>query len=144
MVINTKYFGEVEIDEDRIIDFNEGIFGFENESGFVILNMFELEDFACLQSLRNKNTAFIVIKPWHMFSDYEVNISNHLLKDINIKEEKEVALYNIVSITGDIKEATANLLAPIIINIEQKKGKQYILKDDIYHTRHQIFTQEKV
>ena len=144
MLINTKFFDEVEIDEKSVLQFKDGIFGFESEKEFVVLNLFQMEDFACLQSITEENVAFVLVKPWKFYPDYDALIPNEELKDIFVKDEKQVALYNIVTITDEVKNATANLLAPIVINIDKMQGKQYVLREDIYHTRHQIFNQEKV
>ena len=142
MNIQTNFFGETEINEENIIKFNDGVLGFENNRNYVVLNLFDNDSFVCLQSTTNSSTAFILVKPWDFFDDYEVNIPNEDLEEIDIKNEGELVLYNIVSIPNDLKEATANLLAPVVININKREGKQYVLKEDKYSTKHYIFPRE--
>jgi len=142
MNIQTKFFGETEINEESIINFSDGVLGFENNKNYIILNLFDNNSFVCLQSTTDSNTAFIMVKPWDFFADYEANIPNEDLNEIDIKNQEEIALYSIVSIPNDLKEATANLLAPVVININKKEGKQYVLREEKYSTKHFIFPRE--
>ncbi|MBN2258972.1 MAG: flagellar assembly protein FliW [Clostridiales bacterium] len=143
MNIQTKFFGEVEINQDNVLNFKEGILGFEDNKQYILLNLFETQSFTCLQSITDDKIAFILVKPWDFFPDYAIDISDEELNEINIKNEKEIALYNIVSIPNDLKQSTANLLAPIVINIEKKDGKQYVLREDKYTVKHFIFPREE-
>ena len=62
---------------------------------------------------------------------------------LNIKDEKDVAVYSIVVVPKDVKKMTANLLGPIIINVKERLGKQVILDDPRYTTKHYIFPQRE-
>ncbi len=144
MKINTKFFGEVAIEKDSILSFDEGLLGFEEHKQFALLELFEMDDFVALQSLSDEKISFILLKPWNFFNNYDIRISDKDLEEIQIEDKKQVAVYNVVTIPEAFNEATANLLAPILINIDKKKGKQYVLKEDVYTTRHRIFSEEKV
>ena len=143
MIIQTKYLGEVEISEEQILHFPKGVLGFENHHDFVILDIFENHHFKILQSLKHPEIAFFIINPWDFFKDYEVDIPDEELAKIDILPNKEnnFALFNIVTLGQTFKESTANLLAPIIINLNNKKGKQFILNDQNYTTKHKLFPQ---
>ena len=143
MIIQTKYLGEVEISEEQILHFPKGVLGFENHYDFVILDIFENHHFKILQSLKHPEIAFFIINPWDFFKDYEVDIPDEELAKIDILPNKEnnFALFNIVTLGQIFKESTANLLAPIIINLDSKKGKQFILNDQNYTTKHKLFPQ---
>lgn len=140
MKINTTNFGEIEISEDNIIEFKDGIPGFEDEKKFtIILNEDPENPFHYLQSVENGELSFIIINPFEIFPNYDFNISDTVKDKLNIKNEKQVVVYTIVVIPEDIEKMTTNLQGPIVINIDEKKGKQVILDDIRYNTKHLIF-----
>ena len=144
MKINTRFFDEITIDAESILQFDDGMLGFEDHKEFALLELFEMDDFVALQSLKDEGVAFILVKPWNFFETYNIQIPDSELESIQIDSEKQIALYNVVTIPESFNDATANLLAPIVINIDKRKGKQYVLSDDAYATRHRIFPEEKV
>lgn len=137
--INTKNFGEIEIKKSEIINFEDGIPGFEYLNQFIIIKQ---EDFIIdwLQCIE-EDVIFPVINPFLVNKEYEFKIPDNIIKKLNIENKEEVLVYTIVVIPEDIKEMRTNLQAPIIINNKNKKGKQLIL-DDRYPLRYRIF--EKV
>lgn len=143
MIINTEIFGEIQIDEEKIITFPEGLLGFEDEKRFAIINTEEEKSqFLWLQSIDNLELAFVIINPFFAFPDYELIIPERVQEKLKIKDEKDVAIYSIVVVPEDMEKMTANLLGPIIININKKLGKQVILDDDRYSTKHFVFQQK--
>ncbi|GFN35864.1 flagellar assembly protein FliW [Tepidimicrobium xylanilyticum] len=144
MLLHTKHFGEIEINEERIIDFPEGILGFEDEKQFVIINNEDEENpFQWLQSVANPDLAFVIINPFFVYPNYEIVIPETAQEKLKLKDEKDVAVYSIVVVPEDIEKMTANLLGPIIINTKEKLGKQVVLDDDRYTTKHFVFRQNK-
>lgn len=142
MKLHTKNFGEIEIDEQKIIDFPEGLLGFEEEKQFVIINAEDEESpFQWLQSVTNPDLAFVIINPFFVYPNYDIIIPKTAQKKLKIKEQKDVSLYSIVVVPENIEKMTANLLGPIIININEKLGKQVILDDNKYSTKHYVFKQ---
>ncbi|HHV47142.1 MAG TPA: flagellar assembly protein FliW [Tissierellia bacterium] len=142
MKLLTKHFGELDIDEDKIITFPEGLPGFEQEREFIIINNEDDENpFQWMQSVSNPDLAFVIINPFHVFPDYEIDIPENVQKKLMINDEREVAIYSIVVVPKDLYNMTVNLLGPIIININKRIGKQVILEDSRYTTKHYIFKQ---
>lgn len=142
MKLNTKNFGEIEIDNQKIIHFPEGIPGFEDERQFVIINTEDEENpFGWLQSVTNPDLAFVIINPFFAYPNYDIIIPETAQKKLKINDEKDVVVFSIVVVPEDMEKMTANLLGPIIININEKLGKQVILDDDRYSTKHYIFQQ---
>lgn len=142
MNIDTKYLGEVEISEEQIIIFPNGLLGFESSREFVLLDVPENPSFKFLQDIKNSYISFLLINPWDFFKDYDVELPDEeLMKiDINPKVENDMTtVYTIVTIGQSFKSSTSNLLAPIVINISNKKGRQFILNDSKYTTRHTLF-----
>ena len=144
MKITTKYLGEVTIDKKDIINFKSGILGFEEEKEFVLLGVPNDELFGFLQSIHNSNIAFLLINPWDFFLDYDIEIPDEDLAKIGIhsNEEGQMAVYTIITLGETLKTSTTNLLAPIIINVKDNTGKQFILNDTNYTTKHKLFPQE--
>ncbi|WP_069650366.1 flagellar assembly protein FliW [Caloranaerobacter ferrireducens] len=139
MKLNTKHFGEIEIDEDSIITFSDGLLAFEEQKRFVIINNPDEEiPFKWLQSIDNPNLAFVIINPFLFKKDYEIDIPQSVIDKLDIKEEKDILVYSIVVVPEDITKMTANLVGPIIINSKNKLGKQIILEDSRYTTKHLI------
>jgi len=137
--IQTSYFGEVEIDEKDILNFPKGILAFEEFNKFVIINSTEEElPFSWLQSIDEKDVAFIMIDPFLFKKDYEVDLSEKVIEELDIESESDVAIYTFLVIPEQVDQMTANLTGPIVININKNLGKQVVLEDKRYHTRHKI------
>lgn len=138
MKINTAYFGQVEIEDSEIINFPEGLPAFEHLKQFIILDAEEEIAFRWLQSLEDENIAFVIINPFLFKFDYEFKLSDHVLEKLKIESEADVAVYSIVVIPEKMEDITANLLAPVVINVREKLGKQIVLENTAYHTKHKI------
>ena len=144
MKLDTKHFGEIEIDEEKIISFPEGIPGFEDQKRFVIINNHDSENpFDWLQAVDKGNLSFVVINPFLVKPDYDFVLSQSVEEKLKIENEKDVAVYTIAVIPEDIKKITINLLGPVIINVKEKLGKQIILNDERYSTKYYIFGQDQ-
>lgn len=139
MKLNTKHFGQIEVDENSIITFPDGLLAFEDQKRFVIINNPDEEiPFKWLQSIDNPDLAFVIINPFLFKKDYEFDIPQNIIEKLEIKEEKDVLVYSIVVVPEDITKMTANLAGPIIINSKNRLGKQIILEDKRYTTKHLI------
>lgn len=141
MIIRTKYFDEVDIDESTIITFSEGVPSFEDQKRFVLLDFLDNLPFKCLQSIDRFEVSFILVNPWDFFEDYNINIDDSELEIFNDKDMKNYLVYNIVNFRND--SITANLLAPVLINIKSMQGKQFILYKSGYTTKHVLKPIEK-
>jgi flagellar assembly factor FliW len=129
MKIRTKFYGELEIAEEEIICFPNGLPGFENDDQFIYIHQ-DQAVFGCLQSCKNPDTAFVVISPFTICPDYNFELPDEKAKELGISKTEEVLLLSIVTIPqGKPNDATVNLQAPIVINTTEKKGAQIILTD---------------
>lgn len=135
MKIETRLFGEVDIDEKSIIIFEKGIPGFEKFSKFVMLDI-EESLMKCLQSIEDKNMCLVIINPFDYFKDYEINLSTEEISRLQIAKEEDVSVFNVLNIKED--KITANMLAPIVINVLKKLGMQIILQESNYNIRQEI------
>ena len=112
--------------------FEKGIPGFESYNYFNINAIESNEKFYSIVSKEDSNIGFISISPFEIKNDYEIDLDDELVKELDIKEEKDVLVLCLITLGKTLKDSTANLKAPIIINIKNNRGKQLILQDDKY------------
>lgn len=141
MQIATKHLGTVEINENEIIDFEEGIPGFLEYKRFICVPL-EMElPFYTLQSIDEEEVAFIVLNPFVFKKDYEFELSTEILGQLEIKRLEQVEVYSILFIPEEMENMTANLKAPVVINRDSLKGMQVILQQEMYPIKHFVFEQ---
>ncbi|OZI10890.1 flagellar assembly protein FliW [Bacillaceae bacterium SAS-127] len=139
MIIETKYHGQVEINEEDIWTFNQGIPGFADEQQFTLLAFPENDVFFVLQSTNTPALGFVITSPFSFFSDYDIQLDEPVVEALKLEKAEDAAVYTILTIQEPFEQTTANLKAPIIINTTNQQAKQVILNDSRYETRHSIF-----
>ncbi|MBO1265350.1 flagellar assembly protein FliW [Proteiniclasticum sp. SCR006] len=139
MIIKTKFLGEVDIREEDILVFPDGILGFEESRKFILLPIPENEFFTILQDVEREYVSFIVTDPWKFKADYEMEVPDNELLKINIRKKEQIAMLNIVTLSDVFENSTMNLLAPVILNTENRIGKQYVLNNVRYSSKHPLF-----
>jgi len=132
----TKYHGEIEIQKHEIIHFPFGIPGFLNEKKFVVLQLNEESPFLILQSVQSEQLAFIMTIPFTFFPNYAFDIDENTIEQLHIEDEKDIHVFTILTVHEPFEKTTANLQAPVIINSKEKLGKQVILSNTHYKTKH--------
>lgn len=140
MEIQTKTMGLVEINEEQIINLADGFYGFEEFHKFALLNA-EQEPFIWVQSLEDTNLAFIAIDPFLFRPDYELDISDEILKPIEVTSPTDILVFALVTIPANGLPITANLQGPLIINKNNKKALQAIMNDGKWKTKHDILAE---
>lgn len=138
MIIKTKYLDEMEIEESRIIHVPAGLPGFPEEKEYVLLELPANPMFHILQSVNEQHLAFILTDPYQIYGDYSIQLDNSLLESLEIKDEKEVAVFSVVTLKDPFPMSTINLKAPIVINTRSLIAKQYILNTDAYSSKSSI------
>ncbi|ESU34146.1 hypothetical protein G3A_02440 [Bacillus sp. 17376] len=139
MKINTKYHGEVEVEVEEILTFEKGIPGFVEETQFALLPLSDDESYFVLQSVSNPGLAFVLTNPFHFMKEYDFQLEDATVEELNLEREKDVAVFSILTVQDPFEKTTANLQAPIIINQRNRKAKQVILHEEQYKTKHPIF-----
>lgn len=125
------------------IFFRDGLFGLEDYKRYRILNIRDDIPFKYLQSLEDENIALTVVDPYILMKDYTVPIYEDVEKELDIKSDEDVYVMVVAVIPKDIKEMTANFVAPILINVKNRLGKQIIIEGNKYKVRQPIFEQFK-
>lgn len=130
MLINTKYLGEVEIEASEILSFHHGLLGFQEYKEFILLPLDADLPLALLQSTEEVSIGFIVALPFAFKQDYAFDLSDEDKSDLQIEKEEDVLTYSILTLNETFADSTINLLAPVVININKKIGKQIVLQDN--------------
>lgn len=139
MKMHTKYSGELEINEAEIIRFSQGIPSFDEEQSFVLLPFSDNPGaFYILQSSQTPGLAFIVMDPFQFFPDYTAKLSDQTMETLDIEAESDVTLLVMLTLKDTWETSSANLRGPVVINHKKQLGKQIILNDSDYHTRHAL------
>lgn len=131
MIIETKFLGEITIEEKEIIQFSNGLPGFEDIKEFVILPLEKDSPFAILQSIKRKEIGFVIALPFVFKQDYVFDINEEDKEELMIESLEDILTYSIVTLKEPFNSSTLNLQAPILINHKQKIAKQLVLQDSI-------------
>ena len=137
MKIQTKYFGEIEYDEDEKILFPAGLFGFESEREFLLIP-FEGGSLLCFQSVRTPDLAFVSMNPLSLKLDYEPVLQPAELQSLGVQDSQDLAYYVLCVVKKPVSESTVNLKCPIAVNPETRQARQVILETDAYEMRHPL------
>ena len=130
----TRLFGEIEIDESKIITFEDGIIGFPDMKKFTLIFDEEKEgrpSISWLQSMDEPEIAFPVMDPLFVCEAYNPSGEDELLKNLGTIKEDNLYVLVTVTVPQDIKELAVNLKAPIVINTDTRKASQIIVEDDL-------------
>ncbi len=139
MIIKTTRFGNIQIEESDVITFSEGILGFADLSKFVVLDDPNDDIFAWLQSCEAGAIAFPVLEPELFSQSYKVSLSKTDLESLKMTDLKKARFFSIVTIPDDPTQMTANLKAPVVINLEQRIARQCVLQDNHLAIREPLF-----
>jgi flagellar assembly factor FliW len=127
--IKTLHFGEIEVESDKIFKFPDGLLGFENYNRFVLINHEETEPLRWLISLDDPNIGFPLINPWI------VDIKYNPGKSINLEKE---AAFVVITLGNKDRVMTANMKAPLVLEIETREGRQIVMSSDKYSTKEPV------
>ena len=138
--IMTSRFGEIDVEDDAVIHFSAGIPAFEEEHEFLIIPYGEDGTYVFLQSVKTPDLAFLMTMPLTFFPDYEFTIDDDVERELELTSPDDVLIYTVLTLSGkEIRDLTANLIAPIVINAKTRKGKQIVLDRSPYTRKHRLF-----
>lgn len=130
MKINTRDFGEVEIDDSTIINIPGGILGFEKYTKYTLLSPLGEDTFPMwLQSVEEPQPCFVVYDPMQIYSDYVFEITDEEQAGLKISEDVPYRVLTVAIVPDDYKKTTINLRCPIVINTRENLAAQIILDD---------------
>lgn len=143
MHINSRLFGEIDVDDSKIISFEKGIIGFDDCRSFTLLydsEKNEQRSIMWLQSVDRPELAFPVADPMNITHGYNPVVEDEWLEPIGeIKKEDDIYVLVILTVPSDLTKMTANLKAPLIINTDTMKGCQLIVNNEEYEVRYNVY-----
>lgn len=145
MKVDTRVFGEIDIEDEKSIFFEQGIIGFPNLQRFALIYNSEKEKkgaISWLQSLDEPTFALPVMDPLAMCPDYNPQVEDELLKPLGELTEDNLFVLVTVTVPQNIEEIAINLKAPIVINSATRKAGQVIVEDD-YPVKYKIYDKIK-
>jgi flagellar assembly factor FliW len=138
MLIHTVNFGNLDIPDDKVITFKEGLPGFPQIRRFAVLELEALKPFQYLQALDDPPIALFIINPFMVDPTYEFRLTDSDMEDLNSANSAELAVFTVATIPEDPSQATLNLMAPIVINEKDRCAKQVILHESNYSVKHPL------
>lgn len=139
MRINTQRFGEIEVENDKVIRFENGIPGFESLQAFIILNVDQTAPVHWLQSVEEPGIALTVVDPFALVGSYALEVNDTEMEDLHLHEQADLMVLGVTVIPEDITKMTVNLAAPILINTKKGIGKQIVMDNKQFGTRHPVY-----
>lgn len=142
MLVMTKHFGEIDLDENKILYFENGILGFEECKRYTIL--YDVEDgkrpnISWLQSLEEPALAIPVMNPLLLREDYNPTIEDALLNSLGKLTEDNFVIFVSITVPPVVENMTANLKAPFVINSDTKKGAQIVVENADYEIKYPFY-----
>lgn len=145
MHIDSRIFGEIDINDDKIIRFEEGVIGFEEYHNYALIYDEEKRKdpkggIMWLQCMDEPDLAFPVADPLHIYPGYNPVVEDEWLAPIGeFDDVDDIFLLSILTVPSDITKVTANLKAPLIINTVTKKACQTIVNNEEYEIKYNIY-----
>jgi flagellar assembly factor FliW len=115
VTLQSTRFGEVEIPEEAVIDFPQGLIGLGGNR-YTLLARSDDAAFVWLHSLDDPALALPLTNPWRFFDSYEVEIADDEADRLGIASDDDTAVYVTVRAAESLEDFSANLRAPILVN----------------------------
>ena len=139
MLVQSTRFGELDVPEEQILDFSQGIMGFPEEKRFALMEYKPDSPFYILQSLADPDLTFLMINPFAFFNDYEFDMDDALMAEIGVTEDKPPTVFNIATVKDKIENMTVNLAGPVLVNLRDQKAAQWVIEKTQFPTRYPLF-----
>lgn len=143
MIIKTGRFGQLGVGDDEIIHIPHGILGFPEYKKFCLVDPGDETLIVWLQSLENPEIAFPLLEPKIFKPDYSVRLSAAELRELKLENVNQSAVFGILTIPEDVTRMTANLKAPLVINLKLQLARQVVLQENEYNIKHEMFKELK-
>jgi flagellar assembly factor FliW len=143
--VQTKYFGALPYVEESAFDFPQGLPAFEEEKVFVLIEAPEQAPLVFLQSMLRPSLCFVAFPILVVDKEYQLAIAPEDLEELGLDTGRQPELGAEVMMLAlltlhDQFPATANLMAPIVLNVKTRRGLQAIRRDARYSHEHRIVT----
>lgn len=141
--IDTRHFGRLEYGAEAILSFPAGLYAFEDQTEFLLIEQAEAAPVVFLQSVREPALSFMLLPVQVIDSSYRLALSEDDLRALEFSEGdapqlgRDITSLVLLTAAPD-HSATCNLLAPIVINPASRRGVQVIQFDSGYSHQHPL------
>jgi flagellar assembly factor FliW len=139
VIVKTGRFGQITVADEEIITLQQGLLGFPQYTKFCLYDAGDETLILWLQSLDEPQIAFPVLEPKIFKPDYAARLSAMELRELKLDNINQSAVFSILTIPADVTQMTANLKAPIVINLKERIARQVVLQENEYNIRHPMF-----
>ena len=105
--------------------------GFPDHQRFALVQLDDEGVLCSLQSVEDPQLRFLVVPPAVFFPDYAPVIDDATVHSLGIRSAEDAMLLLVVNPGDDAGAATANLLAPVVVNLSTRQGGQVVLDEDL-------------
>ena len=128
--ISTTRFGVIDVDVDELIDLPDGLLGFVSVDQVALVPVDQDGLFFWMQAVNDPAVAFLVLTPWPLFADYELDLAEADQEALGIDHAGDAIVFCLLTSHDKPRRFTANLLGPVVINRKLRKGRQVVLNGD--------------
>ena len=139
MLVQSTRFGELEVAEEQIMDFPEGLLGFPDEKKFALMEYKPESPFYILQSMTDSDLTFLMINPFAFFNDYDFQMDDALMAEIGLTADNPPTVFNIATVRDKLESMTVNLAGPVLVNVRDRKAAQWVIEKTQFPTRYPLF-----
>ena len=130
--VTTERFGDLDVAADRVLSFPDGLPGFADAHGFVLVDVKDNEVFFWLQSTEDPALAFLCAVPWPFFPEYAPEVPDDDQTALELETAEDAMVLTILTVHREDNLITANLLGPVVVNQRTRVGRQVVLFSDEY------------
>lgn len=141
MDLVVKYKGEenvLEVQEEDVITFPDGLVGFGDWRRFVLLEDPDEAPVAVLQSVDDLNVSLLVTDPFYVTARYSIELPTEDKELLGLARVEQGKVLCVLALKEGPVAVTANLLGPIVINPDTRTARQVILQNSHYSAQHPV------
>jgi flagellar assembly factor FliW len=139
VIVKTGRFGQLTVGDDEVIKIPQGVLGFPEMTQYCLVDPGDETLILWLQSLENPEVAFPLLEPKIFRTDYTARLSAAELRELKLENVNQSAVFSILTLPEDVTQMTANLKAPLVINLKEHIAKQVVLQENEYSIKHLMF-----
>jgi flagellar assembly factor FliW len=140
MQIQSTRFGEIDIRDDAVLTFEDGLIGLPG-TRYALVAEREESPFYWLHSVEHPDVALPVTKPWLFFPEYEIRVNDEDATRLELESADQADIFCVVRAAEQLEEFTANLAAPVIVHTAKRVGRQVLNELGGYRVRQPLFSE---
>lgn len=141
MKILTRKFGEIDIDETKILTMPDGLPGFDGFEKFVLLEDAKTAPFCWFQCVEEPNLSIILMSPYVFMPDYTLDTKEFIeTRGWHDVTSEELLIYVVINVSKreEGTRITANMMGPLLINPKNNEVVQVVVSDTSYSHQHDV------